>query len=182
MSHTAVQFSFSDQVLSLTNSSQWSAEALEVLKRIERNLKKDLQAPVGKFFSETIQQELFRKAAGDLANLLTRDISASDLQSAWQQVATDFHRSQSWGFQSTRVAPEPKLSEQQKIKKELTSYIVFLVVVLFLVKSAFYIFGMLGANYQDEPIFTYGFWISLVILALFTGYFVWKKLRAPQQF
>jgi hypothetical protein len=167
---------FSEIVLQSLNEAK-SQQVKSEIQKIASHLDRDLHPPVGRFFSIAVEAQIHEKAAKELAQALRDNQNVTE---AWQTVVTDFHRSRAWEF-PTILQPEKKpLTEEQKQFRELALYIGFAVVILFIVKSAFYIFGMLGANYQDDPFFTYGFWISLILLVLISIAFGWKKFRDVQ--
>jgi hypothetical protein len=147
------------------------------IQKIESSLGRDLHPPVGRYFSIAVETQIHEKAAQDFAQVLKENQTVTE---AWQKVVTDFHRSRAWGFPTISQPEKRPLTEDQKQFRELATYIGFAVVILFIVKTAFYIFGMLGANYQDDPLFTYGFWISLILLVGISIAFGWKKFKDVQ--
>jgi hypothetical protein len=168
---------FSESVLQSIENETKTPQLKAEIEKIASHIGRDLHPPVSRYFSIAVEAQIHEKAAQNLVQALRENRNVPE---AWQIVVTDFHRSRAWGFPTISQPEKRPLTAEQKQFRELASYIGFAVVILFIVKSAFYIFGMLGANYQDDPLFTYGFWISLALLVAVSVAFGWKKFKDAQ--
>lgn len=81
----------------------------------------------------------------------TNSLDPSELLKFWNQAVVDFHRTQYWGFTPKFTKPRRPLTEDQKIRKELFSYIWVFFQSMIVLKTAVYFFGLEYAD-KREPI------------------------------
>jgi hypothetical protein len=154
-------------------------EAQAYLAEIGKNLKSDLQAPSSVYYSHETFDLLSKMALEKLharLQVLSGPIDLSALRTAWQEVVTDYYRSDCWGFQPQTEKPPKILTEDDKVRKELWPYIWVVIQSMIILKTVVYYFGIKSS---DDPSTT-----NKVLLGLALGtsaftliFFAWRKSR-----
>ena len=164
---------------SLFNDLNLTPEAQAYLGEIEKNLKSDLEAPSARYYShetfDLLSQTAFEKLHAKL-QALTGPIDLSALRQAWQEIVTDYYRSNNWGFQPQGEKPPKILTEDDKVRKELWPYIWVVIQSMIILKTVVYYFGIKSS---DDPST-----LNKVLLGLALGtsaftliFFAWRKSR-----
>lgn len=161
------------------DSLSFSPEAKAYVKEIEKNLKSDLAAPSGLYYShETfalLGQTAFEKLQARLSGL-SSPIELDVLRATWQDVVTDYYRSNAWGFQAQAQKPPKILTEDDLVRKELWPYIWVVIQSMIILKTIVYYFGIKSSD-DPTPLNR-----ALLALALGTSaftliFFAWRKFR-----
>lgn len=154
-------------------------EAQHYLKVIDQNFDGDFSTQGRGFFTaedrELIQQQACAKAK-ELFAKATAPIDGAKLRQVWAEIVTDFHRNNFWGFQPQKYKPVKPLTEEQKIFRELRSYIAALILGLLFLKTTFFYYGMRFSNNPSDENKTY-FVVTMALWLLSLLLFAWFKYR-----
>lgn len=132
----------------------------------------DFTANLRGYFSEEDLQSILTKAQEMLFQKLQAHPARvrSDLAQAWNQVVTDFHTHQCWGFQAQATAPKTK--KPMTPQRELAMYIGIFLGPTLLLKTGIMYFGM---KYSNNPGEGYGWALTAAIVLSVINFsaFIW---------
>lgn len=157
----------------------YTPEAQAYLKELEKNIKSDLAAPSGLFYSHETFAELSKAAYEKLyARLSTKNapISLDILRTEWQEVVTDYYRSGCWGFQTQSQKPPKILTEDDLVRKELWPYIWVVIQSMIILKTIVYYFGIKSSD-DPTPLNRALLGLALGTSAFTLIFFAWRKGR-----
>ncbi|ASD65070.1 hypothetical protein B9G79_16595 [Bdellovibrio bacteriovorus] len=154
-------------------------EAESYLKEIIQNLPQDLSPDRPGYYSHETKDLLLKDASERLALYLRgcpEPINFEDLRSGWNAVIVDYHRQNNWNYPTQPQKPEKKITQDQKIFKELFSYVWMMMRSLILLKTVVYYYGMHTATDPGtyHTVMLYG---ALLLLLANMVHFIWKKSR-----
>lgn len=158
-------------------SESQELEAEPILKEIAQKAEADFK-PFDRFFQDeqltTIVQQASEKTFAHIEK-----IDANEIRQKWSLVVVDFHRNQYWGHQPTSLKPKRPHSSEQKIRRELFSYIWVFFQSMIVLKTAVYFFGLEYAD-KREPINL--FFLLAAITTSFSSliFFAYRKSRKQE--
>lgn len=153
--------------------------AQKYLLIIEGNFAQDFSTSGRGYFSFD-NESLIAEHACSLAKEKLRStnvpISENVLKTCWNEVVTDFHRKNFWGFLPQAKKPTAALTEEQKTRREMWPYIWVLIQSGIILKTVVYYFGLRSSEDPTPENRIY------LILALCTSagtlvFFAWRKSR-----
>lgn len=106
--------------------------------------------PNENFFSDEDLKAIMAKASQMVA-YSTNSVDPEELLKHWNHAVVDFHRNRYWGFTPQTKKPKRAPTEDQKIRKELFSYIWVFFQSMIVLKTAVYFFGLEYAD-KREPL------------------------------
>lgn len=165
----------------MTDFSQlrFTPEAQAYLKELEKNLKSDLAAPSGLFYSHETFADLSKTAFTKLHTRLSTQpapIELDTLRAQWQEVVTDYYRSGCWGFQTQSQKPPKILTEDDLVRKELWPYIWVVIQSMIILKTIVYYFGIESSN-DPTPLNKALLGLAIGTSAFTLIFFAWRKYR-----
>ncbi|MGZ3772095.1 MAG: hypothetical protein ACXVCY_08570 [Pseudobdellovibrionaceae bacterium] len=169
----AIDFS---QFLATLQKISLDPEAWNYLQEIQKNLNQDFRPRRGGYFSHETLQSIVNMAANKLSENLQdqpKPITFKTLREQWTAVVVDYHSHNDWGFVSQTQKPEKILSENQKTVREMLPYFGILIATAFVVKTAFFYYGMHSASQPS----TENTVLTAVTIALFFGLLFYFALR-----
>jgi len=143
---------------------------------IEKNIEADLFSNLGGHFNSEDLRRLRDQLSSQMQSRKTQDLDRSWSQ-IWGDVMEEFHRSKYWGLSLQRgAAPSPPPTEEQKVRRELWTYIWALVQSTIILKFVIYYFGIRAAEEHDEELKVYLYlFIGISFLSLF--FFAYRKRK-----
>jgi hypothetical protein len=154
-------------------------EAERYLDVIEANFADDFSTSGRGFFSLEDQAAIADKAYS-MAKLRLQEvqppISGDVLRQYWNEMVTDFHRQNFWGFSTQGQPPKKELTEEQRTTRELWPYIWVMIQSGIILKTVVYYFGIKSSN-DPSPENVFFLTLALVTSAGTLIFFAWRKSR-----
>lgn len=176
---------FSDQEVEI---SRLQPEAQSTVKRIATQHHSELQPSAGLFFAEETELTISRQAGSKLAMKLLTSCSLPDsiaslnkdaIESSWQEVVAEFHRQNHWHLPTLDrkpAAPKKPLTRDQKIFREMFSYIWVFIQAALIMKIFVFYFGLNSAE-DNSGYNTLFLVIALLFSAGSLGFFAYRKSK-----
>jgi len=156
-----------------TDSKQIKIEISEIDAKSTSDLK-----PSQGYFSTEDENKIQEMAAQ--RTLEEYQKSSRSLLKIWNEQIVHFHQNRYWGYSTQSQKPKKELTQEQKINREVFSYIWAFIQSMIILKFAVYYFGLEFAERHD-PVNL--FFLILAILSSFASlaFFAYRKSRRDKK-
>lgn len=154
-------------------------EATTYLEEIQHNLSQDFVPARGGYYSHEASRAIINLALEKLKLRLATKAQPIDfkvLREEWSAVLVEYHKENNWGFQAQTQKPKKELTEDQKVFRELLPYFGLIIITGFIVKTAFFYYGMHSASNPTSENKDLLIVMTLLLIAS-TLYFIFKKSK-----
>ncbi len=152
-----------------------SPTQIAFIESLESTIADDLWKSAGGHWSLASQQFFREKSLRHLALASDAQETAESLNLKWTEIVRDFHQNY-WGEKRLPKAEKKVLTDEQKISRELFSYILLLLQTTLVTKTLVLYFGLHSSDSTESSL---TFW--LILTACFSlssmSYFIYRQHR-----